>query len=100
MDVELLHRLAVALHAHAIGGEFADIDTGLEVATFAGVHDHADGRILIELGPCLGELVSHGVVHRIAHVGSVVDQPADRPVSLDDQVLVAHRGVSFQATPW
>ena len=65
VDVEVLHRLAVALEADAVGGDLGDVDAGLEVAALTGVDDDPYGGIGVELQPGVGELVAHGVVHGV-----------------------------------
>ena len=59
VQVEVLDRLAVALHAHAVGGDLGDVDAGLERAPLAGVHDHPHLGVGVELRPRQRELVAH-----------------------------------------
>src|SRR4051812_2550464 len=98
MEVPVLDALPVALHADAVGCDLRDVDTGLERAPVAGVHDHPHIGISVELEPGVGELVAHAGVHGIELVGTIVDEPPDGPAALDDQVLVvAHCGSLFSA---
>ena len=83
------HRLLVA----AEGG---DVEAGLEALALARVHDHPHRGIGVELAPRLLELGHHASVHRVADLGPVEHQPADRAPSLDDQPLVH---VSARRTP-
>ena len=78
VDVPLLHRPPVALHAHAVGGDLPHVHPGLEGPTVAGVDDDPDLRVGLQLQPGDGQLVAHGEVHGVELVGPVEDQPADR----------------------
>ena len=87
VEVELLDRPSVALHANTVARDLGHVDAGLEGAALARVHDHLHLGIAVELGPCHRELVAHTGRHRIELVGAVVDQPADRPAPLELQAL-------------
>ena len=89
VQIEVGDAVVVALHALAVGGDLGDVDTGLERAAVAGVHDDPHLGIVVELDPRIGELVAHQRVHRVELVGPVVDQPAHVAVAFDDQRLVA-----------
>ena len=78
-----------------IAAELDDVEPGLERLPRAGVHDHADVGVGVELRPGPFQLVEHRGVHRVADVRSVELQPTDRTPPLDDQRLVAaHDGAS------
>ena len=51
VQVEVLHRSPVALHAHAVGGDLGHVDAGLEGPALAGVDDHPDLGVGVELPP-------------------------------------------------
>ena len=59
MQVEVLDRLAVALHAHAVRGDLGDVDAGLEGPALAGVHDDPHLGVVVEHPPGRRELVAH-----------------------------------------
>ena len=82
-EVEPLHRLPVALHAQAVGGQFDHVHAGLERGAAAGVDDHPDPRVAGQLGPGLAELGAHDAVHRVALGGAVEEQPADVAAPFD-----------------
>ena len=65
VEVELLDRLAVALHALAVGRDLGHVDAGLERAALTRVHDHAHLGIGVERAPRDLELVAHQRVHRV-----------------------------------
>src|SRR5262249_49523654 len=90
VHVEVLDRFLVATHAEAVAGDLADVDTGLERPALAGMDDDPYLRIVLELRPGVGELVSHLGVHRVEPVGTVVDQPADMAVTLHHEMLVSN----------
>src|SRR5690606_14752080 len=90
VQVPLLQRPPVALHADAVGGDLLHVDAGLEGAALAGVDDHPHGRVAVELDPGVGQLLAHAGVHGVELLGPVEDQPAHRAVALDLQGLVAH----------
>ena len=101
VEVELLDRLAVALHALAVGRDLVHVDAGLERAALAGVHDHAHLGIGVERAPRELELVAHVRAHRVELVGPVVDQPADRapPLQLQRVQLRIRHGVLSSCVP-
>ena len=65
VQVEVLDRLAVALHADTVARDLAHVDAGLERAALAGVHDDAHLGIVVERAPRDLELVAHVRVHRV-----------------------------------
>ena len=85
VDVPVLHRPAVALHAHAVGGDLADVHPGLERPPVARVDDDPHLGVGLQLQPGDGQLVAHGEVHGVELVGPIEDQPAHRALPLDDQ---------------
>ena len=94
VEVPVLDRVAVALHALAVGGDLGDVDAGLERPALAGVDDHPHLGIGVELLPRHRELVAHLRRHRVELVGPVVDEPTDGPAALHDQAVerrVLHR---------
>ena len=90
----LAQRLLVATELH-------DVHSGLERGPVARVHDHAYGRVTVQLAPYGLELAEHGRVHRVPGVGPVEDQPSHRAASLDEEGLVRHqlRGTSRHGCP-
>ena len=66
----------------AIAGQLDDVETGLEGGAVAGVDDDAHVGIVVELVPRRLELAHHGRVHRVAGVGPVEHQPADRDLAV------------------
>src|SRR5262249_44005385 len=97
VEVPSLHRLAIALHADAVAGDFGHVDTGLEGAAVAGVHDHADVAVGVQFLPRNGELVPHVRRHRVALLGAIVHEPTHRAV--DEQVEAVERRVLHHAAP-
>ena len=86
VQVEVLDRLLVALHADAVAGDLGDVDAGLERPALAGVHDHPDLRGRASSSSQASANSSRiAVVHGVELLGPVVDQPADRAVALDLQ---------------
>ena len=76
VEVEVLHRLAVALHAHAVAGDLAHVDAGLERPTLAGVDDDPHVGIGVELLPRHRELVAHGADMALSWSGRLlISQP-------------------------
>ena len=59
VEVAVLDRLPVALHADAVAGDLGHVDAGLEGPPLAGVDDDPDRRVAVELLPGVGELVAH-----------------------------------------
>ena len=68
--------------------QLGDVEAGLERLALPRVHDHPHRRIGVELVPRRLELVHHRVVHRVADLRPVEDQPADRALPLDEQRVV------------
>ena len=94
MQVEVLHRFAVAAHALPVSGQLLNVDPGLEGPPLPGVDDHAHLRVAVELQPGAGELITHQGVHRVQRLRPVVDQPADRTVTFELQCLVRTESIT------
>src|ERR1700733_5750259 len=88
VKVERLALLSVPLEPDAVGRDLYHVGAGLEGLALPGMDDDAYRGVYVQLLPCLGELVAHGVVHRIEAFRAIVDQPANRTVALDLQSFI------------
>ena len=76
MEVEVLHALPVALHAHAVAGDLGHVDPGLEGPAVAGVDDGPHVGVVVELAPGVGELVAHAAFMALSWSGRLlISQP-------------------------
>ena len=76
-------------HGVQVGADLLEVDAGLEHPPVAGVDNHPDMWVVIELMPGVFELGEHLGVHGIPHVRSVEDEPPNRTPPLDDERLIA-----------
>ena len=83
-----------------ITAQLDHVEAGLEGVPFPGVHDDADGRVLVQLAPGLLQFVEHDGVHGVPGGRTVEDEPADRTIAFNQQrgVRAQLRGTSLHGS--